>query len=86
MIVVGHDGRAQADDALALGVLIAGATGERLVLVGAYGPEGWIGEEALDARRREILEELQVVAARSAMFSSEAPPTPCSRARPARWW
>jgi nucleotide-binding universal stress UspA family protein len=62
MIVVGHDGRAQADDALALGVLIAGATGERLVLVGAYGPEGWIGEEALDARRREILEELQVVA------------------------
>lgn len=57
-IVVGYDGSPQAHDALALGAALASATGERLVLAGAYGPEGVVRDEDLDARRAEVLERL----------------------------
>jgi nucleotide-binding universal stress UspA family protein len=57
-IVVGYDGSPQAHDALALGAALASATGERLVLAGAYGPGGVARDEELDARRAEVLERL----------------------------
>ena len=57
-IVVGYDGSPQAHDALALGAALASATGKRLVLAGAYGPEGVIRDEELAARRAEVLKRL----------------------------
>jgi nucleotide-binding universal stress UspA family protein len=57
-LVVGYDGSAQAHDALALGSALARATGDRVVLAGAYGPEAVLREEELDRRRAAVLEEL----------------------------
>lgn len=57
-IVVGYDGSPQAHDALALGAAIAAATGDPLVLAGAYGPQEVVRDEALDLRRAEVLEQL----------------------------
>jgi len=57
-IVVGFDDSPQAHDALVLGTAIATATGDRLVLAGAYGPEHVVREEELDARRAQVLERL----------------------------
>ena len=57
-IVVGYDGSPQAHDALALGAALAAATGEQLLLAGAYGPERVVRAEDLDARRAEVLQRL----------------------------
>jgi nucleotide-binding universal stress UspA family protein len=57
-IVVGYDGSPQAHDALALGVELAAATGERLVIAGAYGPGDALHDDELDARRAQVLEAL----------------------------
>ena len=62
-IVVGYDGSPQAHDALALGAALAAAMRERLVLAGAYGPDEVARDEALDARRTEVLEGLAEAAA-----------------------
>jgi nucleotide-binding universal stress UspA family protein len=61
-IVVGYDGSQQSDDALALGAALANATGARLLLAGAYGPEDVVSDEALDARRADVRERLVAVA------------------------
>lgn len=57
-IVVGFDGSPQAHDALAVGVALGRATGAPLMLVGAYGPEGDLSPEELEARGLEVGEEL----------------------------
>ena len=61
-IIVGYDGSAQADDALALGKLIAGATGASLTAVTVFQSDPmWGGYDVhfqdLDAERREKLEK-----------------------------
>jgi nucleotide-binding universal stress UspA family protein len=61
-IVVGYDGSEQANDALALGAALANATGARLLLAGAYGPDDVVRHEALDARRADMRERLVAVA------------------------
>jgi nucleotide-binding universal stress UspA family protein len=61
-IVVGYDGSEQSNDALALGAALADATGARLLLAGAYGPEDIVRHEVLDARRAEVRERLVAVA------------------------
>jgi nucleotide-binding universal stress UspA family protein len=57
-LVVGYDGSSQAHDALALAAALVRATGDRLVLAGAYGPESVLREEELDRRRAEVLAAL----------------------------
>lgn len=58
LIIVGYDGSPQARDALAVGVALTRATGDRLMLAGAYGPASLLSQEALDARALEVSEQL----------------------------
>jgi len=57
-IVVGYDGSEQARDALAFAVALALATGDRILLAGAYGPEDTLRPEELDKRREQVREQL----------------------------
>jgi nucleotide-binding universal stress UspA family protein len=58
-IVVGYDGSPQAQDALAFGTALARAAGAPLVLAGAFGPEGELTPQELEARGLEVGEELR---------------------------
>lgn len=58
-IVVGYDGSPQAQDALAFAITLARAAGAPLVLAGAFGPEGELTPEELEARGLEVGEELR---------------------------
>jgi len=58
-IVVGYDGSAEARDALAAGLALARATSAPLVLAGAYGPDTVLGPDELEARGREVGEQLR---------------------------
>jgi nucleotide-binding universal stress UspA family protein len=60
-IVVGYDGSAQARDALAAGLRLARATRAPLVLGGAYGPDNVLSPDELEARGREVREQLRRV-------------------------
>lgn len=57
-VVVGYDGSTQATDALVFGAALARATGDPLVLAGAYGPDDAAHADALGARRTAALEGL----------------------------
>jgi len=57
-IVVGYDDSAQARDALAFAVTLARATGDRILLAGAYGPDDTLRPEELDKRRDQVLAAL----------------------------
>lgn len=57
-IVVGYDDSEQSHDALAFAVALALATGDRILLTGAYGPDDPLRPEVLDRRRDQVLEQL----------------------------
>jgi nucleotide-binding universal stress UspA family protein len=58
-IVVGYEDTPQGRDALTVGVALAQATGEPLMLAGAYGPAPLLSQDELDARGAELLEQLE---------------------------
>jgi nucleotide-binding universal stress UspA family protein len=61
-IVVGYEDTPQGRDALAMGVALAHATGDRLTLAAAYGPVALMSQDDLDARGAEVLDHLERVA------------------------
>jgi nucleotide-binding universal stress UspA family protein len=62
-IIVGYEDTPQGRDALALGVALAGATGDPLILAGAYGPVAAMSQDELDERAAQIAGQLEEVAA-----------------------